>query len=270
MNAMARRFFKTKFLALLFVLGGGLVACGGPVEEHFATLTVQNETYTNVIITKVSKTDVFFQHARGMGNVQLKNLSPELQKHFTFNPSEAAKVEKAQAAANAELHKQSVRAPRLNPEAYAREPEVQVPEGLEVGKKFPGFEVMDLSGQALSVAGFRGKVVLLDFWATWCGPCRQALPDVQATYQQFHSQSFEVIGISLDEDRKTLDRFIQQAGLPWPQYFDGGGWDNKLAKQYGVRSIPATFLLNQRGVIIAKNLHGDDLARAVARAVTKP
>jgi thiol-disulfide isomerase/thioredoxin len=142
---------------------------------------------------------------------------------------------------------------------------------LVEGAKFPDFEVKDLSDKPLSIANYKGKVVLLDFWATWCGPCKAELPNVIKTYEAHHKDGFEIIGISLDrdKDRETLVSFIKEKNMSWPQYFDGGFWTNKLAVKYGVNSIPATYLLDGQGNIIGKNLRGEKLEEAVSKALAK-
>ncbi len=139
--------------------------------------------------------------------------------------------------------------------------------GLSEGSVFPDFNVKDLDGKPLSVSGEKGKVVMLDFWATWCPPCRAELPNVIATYEKHHAQGFEIIGISLDQDRDKLTSFIKEKGMAWPQYFDGQGWQNKLAMRYGVQSIPMTYLLDKDGKIIGSELRGEELEAAVAKAV---
>ncbi len=137
------------------------------------------------------------------------------------------------------------------------------------GTRFPDFTEKDVTGKPLSVANYKGKVVLIDFWATWCGPCRAELPNVIKTYEAHHAKGFEIIGISLDQDREKLTSFTKEQKMTWAQYFDGLGWKNKLAAKYGVNSIPATYLLDGRGVIIGKDLRGEALEEAVTKAVAK-
>jgi thiol-disulfide isomerase/thioredoxin len=139
---------------------------------------------------------------------------------------------------------------------------------LAVGAKFPDFNVTDLDGKPLSVASHKGKVVLIDFWATWCPPCRAEIPNVVAVYDKYHGKGFDIIGVSLDEEKAKLSSYTKEQNMTWPQYFDGRGWSNKLAVTYGIESIPLDFLLDGNDVIIGKDLRGDDLEAAVAKAVT--
>jgi thiol-disulfide isomerase/thioredoxin len=140
---------------------------------------------------------------------------------------------------------------------------------LALGSKFPDFNVADLAGQPLSVANDKGKVVLVDFWATWCGPCRAEMPNVIAAYQKYHSQGFDIIGVSLDEEKSLLSNYIKDQKMTWPQFFDGKQWANELAVKYGIDAIPANFLLDGEGKIIGKDLRGDELDKAVAAALAK-
>lgn len=145
----------------------------------------------------------------------------------------------------------------------------KVQANLVAGKVFPDFNEPDTAGKPLSIGAYKGKVVLVDFWATWCRPCVEELPNVIKAYEKHHAQGFEIIGISLDQDKKKLETFVKQKQMPWPQFFDGKGWQNKLAQQYGVNSIPATYLLDREGNIIAKGLRGEELEAAVAAALAK-
>ena len=117
----------------------------------------------------------------------------------------------------------------------------KIQDALVVGTKFPDFNETDVAGQPLSIAGHKGKVVLIDFWATWCGPCRGELPNVIAAYQKHHAQGFDIIGVSLDQDKTQLLSFIKDQNMTWPQFFDGQGWGNKLAVKYGIEPFPPLF-----------------------------
>ena len=133
-----------------------------------------------------------------------------------------------------------------------------------VGQLAMDFDVTDLNGQPLSLAQFQGKVVLLDFWATWCPPCRAEMPNVKRTYAKYKNQNFEIIGISLDRAKSALKSYIAKEGITWPQYYDNGG---RISDMYQVRSIPSTFLIDGEGVIRMTNLRGSALESGVAQLV---
>lgn len=135
---------------------------------------------------------------------------------------------------------------------------------LDIGKAFPPIGEADTAGKPLDLSAYAGKVVLVDFWATWCGPCVAELPNVTAAYEKYHAKGFEIIGISLDKNREALDEFIKKHNMPWRQYFDGLGWQNKVSSRFGIDSIPATFLVDGQGRIVARDLRGDDLDKKLA------
>jgi len=135
---------------------------------------------------------------------------------------------------------------------------------LKRGDLVPAFKVKALTGETISLKDLRGEVVLLDFWATWCGPCRPEIPRIWEAYLKYHDRGFEVIGISLDKDRKKLEKFIKDNEVSWPQVFDENGWKSELAKLYGVHSIPRPILLNRETRVYTPKARGKELDRALA------
>jgi thiol-disulfide isomerase/thioredoxin len=113
------------------------------------------------------------------------------------------------------------------------------------------FKAVD--GRQVDLAAMRGKVVLVDFWATWCGPCVGEVPNVLKTYEKFHPKGFEIVGISLDKNQRALDVFTKENKMAWPQYFDGKGWGNEFATKFGIRSIPAMWLVDKKGMLVSTN-----------------
>ena len=114
-----------------------------------------------------------------------------------------------------------------------------------------------VDGREVDLAKLRGKVVLVDFWATWCGPCVQEVPDVVAAFKKYHDKGFEIVGISLDKEKDALEKFTKAKEMTWPQYFDGKFWQNDFARRFGIDSIPAMWLVGTDGKIASFNARED-------------
>ena len=133
-----------------------------------------------------------------------------------------------------------------------------------VGQAALDFQVKDLNGQPLSLEKYRGQVVLLDFWATWCPPCIAEMPNLKRTYAKYKNQKFEIIGISLDRSKSSLQAYLEEEGITWPQHYDSS---RQISNMYQVTGIPSTFLIDAEGVIRKTNLRGSSLETAVAQLV---
>lgn len=137
--------------------------------------------------------------------------------------------------------------------------------GLGVGDPAPDIQMAGVDGEVLKLSDLKGKVVLIDFWASWCGPCRRENPHVVNAYRTYGPRGFEVFSVSLDKSQDPWVKAIAQDGLTWPNHVsDLAGWNNAAAQAYGVRSIPHTILIDQEGNILARNLRGRALTAQLA------
>lgn len=136
-----------------------------------------------------------------------------------------------------------------------------------VGQIATEFTQPDVEGRNVSLASYKGKYVLVDFWASWCGPCRAENPNVVKAYSKFRDKGFDILGVSLDEKKDKWQAAIQADNLPWTHVSDLKGWKNAAAEQYGIRAIPQNLLLDPKGMIIARNLRGDALERKLSEVL---
>lgn len=133
--------------------------------------------------------------------------------------------------------------------------------------KAQDFSQPDVDGKPVSLSQFRGKYVLVDFWASWCQPCRQDNPNVVKAYNAFKDKNFTILGVSLDQNKDAWQKAIQQDSLAWTQVSDLKFWDNAAAVLYGVQAIPYNVLVDPAGNIIAENLHGEEIIRTLQKVI---
>jgi peroxiredoxin len=135
---------------------------------------------------------------------------------------------------------------------------------VEIGKKLPDFSQNDQFGKKVSLADFKGKYTLIDFWASWCIPCRNENPVVVEAYQKYKTNGFEILVVSLDSSKEAWIKAIKDDGLTWYHVSDLGGWNNIVSKTFKITSVPNNFLIDKDGVVIAKNLRGEELTKKLA------
>jgi thiol-disulfide isomerase/thioredoxin len=128
------------------------------------------------------------------------------------------------------------------------------------------FTAMD--GSSVDLRALRGNIVLVDFWASWCPDCIREMPVVRRTYQKYKDKGLTVLGISLDKDERALSNFVAKKLIPWPQYFDGQGWENQYATKYGVRAIPEMWLINQRGELVSTDISAEQLDQRIEQLIS--
>ena len=237
-------------LASAIVLSLAFLVSQTYADENLPVLKVGSDTYSNVLVTSVSVTDIYFTSDRGMANAKLKDLDPEMQKHFHYDPAKADAAEKKQAADKIQYHLQLLRQPPPRTESPPRTaaddpPDQAVPDKKLWAKSFLNRKAPDLVVEKwlTDQPDLRGKFVLIDFWATWCPPCRKAISELNAYSQQFDAK-LVVIGIS-DETEEAVRRMVD----PKIEYYVAIDTQARMKKAVEVTGIPHVLIIDPQGYV---------------------
>jgi peroxiredoxin len=136
-------------------------------------------------------------------------------------------------------------------------------ESLNIGQKAPDFDLQTIDGDKISLASLEGNYVILEFWATWCGPCLPEIPHLKELYETYQNSGFTILGVSLDRELETLTNFIEEKEMEWPQIYVEDGWTGDISRLFNVSGIPRMYLLDPEGVIIGRDLRGEEMVSKV-------
>ena len=136
---------------------------------------------------------------------------------------------------------------------------------VDLGQVAPEIAAEDGNSNQLKLSSLKGKIVLVNFTATWCGPCGQELPELIKLYDKYHAQGFEIVSVFLDQDKLAVEHHIRDHKIPWPYAFDGKGWDNEVARQWGISGVPTNPIIDKTGVVVENNVRGNRIEPAIEK-----
>lgn len=142
-------------------------------------------------------------------------------------------------------------------------------ESLSVGQKAPNFRARTVKGDSIALSDYRGKIVLLDFWATWCGPCLPEIPHLKSIQAKHPEKELQIIGIALEDDPGKLMKFLAEKEMNWPHVLQSGRWKDELSGLFNITGIPQTYIIDRNGTIAAKELRGQELEKEIAKIIGK-
>jgi len=238
---------KLILLALGLVLSFGLAA---RADLKLPVLKTPTQTYSNVTVLSLTATDVNFTHAQGIANAKLKDLEPELQKQFNYNPSKAGEAATKQAAASAEYARQAAAQKATAKPAKAAAPAADAP---DVEIRVESISAKSIKGQAApqlqvekwltAAPATEGKFVLVDFWATWCGPCRQSIPHLNQLAEKFGDQ---LVVVGLSNEKEATVSAMKSPKIDYAVAIDSQA---RMQKTLEVRGIPHALIIDPKGIV---------------------